>query len=400
MTTIINRGSLAWLILLMLGSSSPASVTLSINGTPTVGLDGFMTYTFKATAAADEKIIGFDFVGGGGAYGISGPMNQVNPLGQQSVFSDANALAAIGGASASHDSQFNVLSTKGIAINAAEGSDSLQAAFNYFPVSEGTDASSAWDFLQIVSNSSDLSSILYNGTLTIRGADGVARLAHVSNYASPPPQPPPVEPLVIIGVPPSVISEPVAPVPVIPDPLPVQLPPDPLPAVPPLVTETPPAGEIPGVTPREIPGEVSVAPPVVIVGDPTVWVPHPIEGIDYIVEVPIDPVLGIDPVFRPFPYWYPSIYWLYDAPVWPDATGLPSVLPPGGLIDIVAYDGGVQVPLMAQLYTMRNFTNDAVSNFGFTAADADGSDQSQVPEPASIVLTGLALLAARGYRRR
>lgn len=395
-------------------SSIPTSVDLSIISAPTAGLDGYTTYTFKALAGQGEKIIGFDFAGGNGDYGVRGPMNQLNPLGQQSVFSDVNDLAAVAGASAAHDSQFNVLSTKGLAINASESADALQAAFNYFPASEDTDASNEWDFLQIVSNVTDLSQILYNGTLTVRGTDGVARLAYISNYAELPQVPVPgeppavvVDPPVAVGDPPAVIIGPVEPV--VPDPLPVQ-PTEPTPTVPPLVAE--PIQETPNDSGLEIAG-----PPETNNGQLIVSLPWPGEPIDIIV-VPVDPSYVIDPVLFLEPINYGTIdittgEWVPWTEVsWATlfAHDLTDVVPveyfsDGLAIDapsFVAYDGGLTMAFTQGMNAvLRNnaFTNGAISYGAYDAA-TDG-DLAQVPEPASwwLVAVGVGWFV-NAWRRR
>ncbi|HEX4414034.1 MAG TPA: hypothetical protein VH107_10435, partial [Lacipirellulaceae bacterium] len=54
---------------------------------PTPGLSGFNTYRITATSDLGN-IVGFDFSSSGN-YGVTGPMNQLNPYGQATVYKDA-----------------------------------------------------------------------------------------------------------------------------------------------------------------------------------------------------------------------------------------------------------------------------------------------------------------------
>lgn len=153
---------------------------------PTPGLPGYETWTLTARAGAGEKIVGFDFAGGGGTYGIFGPMNQINPVGLPTVFNDNNALFGLVGADASQDSQFKVKSTDGITIGAVESPGRLQAAFNYLPAYVPTGES--WPFAQLVIPiAGDL--IYYIGTLTVVDSSGTARLVQVAGIPNFIPEP-------------------------------------------------------------------------------------------------------------------------------------------------------------------------------------------------------------------
>jgi hypothetical protein len=164
-----------------LTTSANGALLVSSFSAPTPSLPGYVTQTVTATAAAGEKIIGFDFVGGGGSYGIFGSMNQINPAGQPTVFQDNNPFFAFVGADVMQDSQFKVVSTKGIAISPSESSTSLKAAFNYNAASAITDASNVWSFLQIVHSATSVINML--GTMTVQNAQGVNRLESVNGGA-------------------------------------------------------------------------------------------------------------------------------------------------------------------------------------------------------------------------
>jgi hypothetical protein len=166
-----------------LAATSHAAIIISASFAPTTGLPGYTTATVTATNTnATEKIIGFDFVGDG-TKGFFGTMNQVNPAGQPTVFADNNGFFAFVGATPNQDSQFQVVSTTGIAINPSESANKLQAAFNYSAANIPTLASNVWSFVHIAHP--DASFIFYSGTLTIRDAQGHDRLVLVENVPEP-----------------------------------------------------------------------------------------------------------------------------------------------------------------------------------------------------------------------
>lgn len=170
------RGISAFLVAVVVATAATrASVLMSVAGTPTTGVAGMFTYTFTATAATGEKLIGFDFAGGGGSYGVFGQLNQVNPFSLPTVFNDNNGLFSIVGADTSQDSQFRVKSTDGIAINAMESATTLRAAFSYLPANVAT-ATNEWPFLQIAT----AGGASFQGTVTVRNAQGIDRLEAVA----------------------------------------------------------------------------------------------------------------------------------------------------------------------------------------------------------------------------
>lgn len=175
------RTTLAFSLALALAASSQAALIITGNtsGNPAVNLPTHTTYNITATSSvATDKIIGFDFVGGGGAYGITGAMNQVNPAGASTVFNDNNAFFAfVPGSDVSQDSQFKVKSTDGIAITPSESASSLKAAFSLLPAGVGT-ASNVWNFVQVVLPNGGVGQAV--GTLTVRNAQGEDRLESVN----------------------------------------------------------------------------------------------------------------------------------------------------------------------------------------------------------------------------
>src|SRR5262245_31559498 len=109
--TLMNRIVKLLFVLLVAGTSAAANATIVIshdNGVPTTGLPGFRTVTVTATSTvAGELIQGVDFFGGpiyNMDLGFFGPMNQVNPSGQPTVFQDLNAF--FGATPVAQDSQF------------------------------------------------------------------------------------------------------------------------------------------------------------------------------------------------------------------------------------------------------------------------------------------------------
>jgi hypothetical protein len=65
------------------------ALTLSVSSAPTTNLSGYTTDTLTVTDSdPTEKLVGFNFAGPN--YGFFGPMNQVNPFGLPTIFSDNN----------------------------------------------------------------------------------------------------------------------------------------------------------------------------------------------------------------------------------------------------------------------------------------------------------------------
>jgi hypothetical protein len=171
---MLRNTTFALSAVLLAASLAPAA-TISVASVPTVGVANSTTHTLQATADATERIIGFDFAGGGGTFGFNGPMGQVNPFGVLvTVFADNNAAFAGVPADVSADAQFKVLSSKGLAVNASESAQSLKAAFTYLAANIPTDASNVWQFVQIPIINGN--AVNYAGTLTIRNGQGQDRL--------------------------------------------------------------------------------------------------------------------------------------------------------------------------------------------------------------------------------
>lgn len=99
------RNTLAIVAVLALTAASQAGVIITYTDAPTVGLPGFTTYTLTASTDDGSGIQGFDFASQP-QYGFFGSMNQVNPFGLSTIFTDNNAVIPAAGADVSADSQF------------------------------------------------------------------------------------------------------------------------------------------------------------------------------------------------------------------------------------------------------------------------------------------------------
>ncbi len=82
-------------VLTVAAASQAAQITFSTRSEPTPGMDTHDTWIL--TANSDQPMQGFDFAGDGSnepatGRGFFGPMNQVNPFGTPTVYSDSNAI--------------------------------------------------------------------------------------------------------------------------------------------------------------------------------------------------------------------------------------------------------------------------------------------------------------------
>jgi hypothetical protein len=130
------RISLSSCAFLLFTVSLQAAVSISSETMPTPGMPGFSTHTLTLVSDVPGELFGgVDFGGGRNnnnpatGFGFFGQMNQVNPGGQPTIFSDNNALFPIFGREAKQDSQFLVRSSDVVvpAGFAEEGPNILQA---------------------------------------------------------------------------------------------------------------------------------------------------------------------------------------------------------------------------------------------------------------------------------
>ena len=96
---------------------------LLIESVPTTDLPGFTTYTLSILTDQGESFRGVDAE-------IRGPLNQINPLGMPTVFSDQNGFFPLFGADFSQDSQFLFFSGDVLNIGAEESDTLLKAAIS------------------------------------------------------------------------------------------------------------------------------------------------------------------------------------------------------------------------------------------------------------------------------
>lgn len=112
----------AMIVIGMLASQASAA-SLLVDSTPTVDLEGYRTYTLSIESFEGESFRGFDA-------GFSGSMNQVNPFGLATIFTDNNVVFPAVGADVSQDSQFLFASSDVLTIGLEESATSLQGAFS------------------------------------------------------------------------------------------------------------------------------------------------------------------------------------------------------------------------------------------------------------------------------
>lgn len=126
------------LLAMGVAGSASAAVTLTVTEAPTTDLAGFTTYTLSLTSdSGNITSLQGDF---------SGPLNQINPLGNPSIFNDNNGFFGFVGANDTQDSQFlfNTVSDSLLIATQGESATSLEGSFTGFtPFVSG-------DFAQLV----------------------------------------------------------------------------------------------------------------------------------------------------------------------------------------------------------------------------------------------------------
>jgi hypothetical protein len=123
--TLIHRltHSAAILILGIATSGVAHAAGLAIDSDLTPGIIGYSTFTFSLRADPGESFRGVDAT-------FTGPMNQVNPVGTPTIFTDANVFFPFVGADPRQDSQFLFHSSTLLQIGAQESSTRLKAAIS------------------------------------------------------------------------------------------------------------------------------------------------------------------------------------------------------------------------------------------------------------------------------
>ena len=149
-----------------LAVASQAATIVTQSSAPTVGMAGHTTWTL--TAVSDQgPIAGFDFTGGDN--GFFGPMNQVNPAANATVFTDANGFFAFVGADVSQDSQFKFASNSGTVVGAEEGPNTLQAAISFGTANAKVGPLA---FVQLAIPGAAAATVDFRGNFTVLAAGG------------------------------------------------------------------------------------------------------------------------------------------------------------------------------------------------------------------------------------
>ena len=136
----MKKFTLAIAVMFVIAVSANAAVVVTSTSAPTVGLAGYMTHTVTATSDGGA-INGIDVT-------FTGAMNQVNPFGLATIFTDMNSAISNSGADVSQDSQFMFASGDLLNIGAEEGPEMLKAALT--GISGHSGGALAVDFAQIV----------------------------------------------------------------------------------------------------------------------------------------------------------------------------------------------------------------------------------------------------------
>lgn len=162
-------------------SSAPVSGLNPVNGSPCCTL-----HTFTASAASDEMLIGLDFAGGTGTYGVYGPLVQLLPF--PLVTSDLDGVSHLVGGIPDYreETHFKILSSKGAVTGVFENNSVMRAAYTFNAANIQSDASNSWPFLQVLTaNTYTPNDVSFLGTFTIRNASGANRVALVSWVPEP-----------------------------------------------------------------------------------------------------------------------------------------------------------------------------------------------------------------------
>lgn len=214
-----------------------ADFLLTAEITPTVGLDGYNTYRITATSDLGN-IVGFDF-SEVGSYGLTGPMNQVNPFESSTIFNDITLSKF--NLDNSQDTRFLFKSQDVVSLFATESNSALHGAFALSGDLQQTIGNSV-PFLQIATPQSSLVNL--KGSFVVRRPNDELVEFAIDTLLS----------AIHVGAAPQMS--------VLPVPEPVVLPPPPpvMPTPNPVTPPAPPIGGI-GDTPPQLPQEPLVIPP-------------------------------------------------------------------------------------------------------------------------------------------
>ena len=157
----MKRITLAIAVMFVVAVSANAAVVITSTGVATTELAGYTTFTMNATSDSGP-INGIDVT-------FTGAMNQVNPAGNATIFTDANGFFSFVGADVSQDSQFLFASGDILSVNTSESASSLAGAITN--ISAHTNGGMSVDFAQIVMATGG--SVSYSAGLDDGGSEAV-----------------------------------------------------------------------------------------------------------------------------------------------------------------------------------------------------------------------------------
>ncbi len=153
---------LSIIAVLAIASAAQAAVVLSFTSSPTVGLTGYTTYQVWVTSDSGT-INGFEL----SVDAHSGSaLNQVNPFGSVTIFTDNNGIITGTGGDVSQDTQFNYssLDVLGLSASYIESSTRLAGTFAWAGGSNDANAALEVNILQVCMADGDYASL--SGKLT------------------------------------------------------------------------------------------------------------------------------------------------------------------------------------------------------------------------------------------
>lgn len=364
---------LALSVSVLCAASARGELDFTAEFSPTPGLSGFNTYRITATSDLGN-IVGFDFSSSGN-YGVTGPINQVNPFGQPTVYKDS----FLAGADPLQDSHFLFKCTDVASLFPQESASDLHAAFALIGDRQLSIGNSV-PFLQIATQSA--SDVFLKGSLVVRRPDDQFIEFSINTKLSD----------ITVGAAPSLTVQPVpAPEPVIVTPPVVQPP------------VQPPSQPVPNpVTPGQTDPTAITTPPEVF-ETPLTPLPHSILD-------PTDPVVSNDPQILPNPDWSQPIQILTLSPdgvsrelvVIPYSRVIPTDLidglPPVAFHNFDAsVDGNAALGYRTAAYASADgvytsLNTREMSSFSARSILAAADSSPAVPEPttALLVLIGFA----------
>jgi hypothetical protein len=159
-------------VLAVAASSQAANITFEYRSEPTPGSTTHQTWIVKAIS--DQPMQGFDFAGDGSndpatGRGFFGPMQQVNPAGQATVYADANAFFPIVGRDVKEDSQFTTRAADVVvpAGFAEESNTLLQGIWAH-----SAPVGNSWDIAQLVIPTAAAATVSFRGSIsTLEGVN-------------------------------------------------------------------------------------------------------------------------------------------------------------------------------------------------------------------------------------